>query len=784
MLDEAFHGELPGVKSVRLRIVIERDVHRALRALWKNPSEKRDTLPFGNFQALAFLLEPLDSAESTFCLSPEGRQLFSQESLTEDTYQSVNTPHGPIEIYIEKLDLTTTRNVPKNGMVYNAAKTQFVISLQKSCKSQPESRGCFIGETIVSQTLSAGEYMEEEMEDEVGALCSALAGSFLPFLNAPHRPLRFQRPLEVFAFSGGSGTGKTVGMYRISRMVSSLWPTHDTIPFIIHISIDDIIPTSESADILGHLEALNANLSRVFRTARLTRPFVLVLDDMHLLFSQRSVGSGHDDAEEIGPYHPLLTNFLMHAVNAFIDEESLLNADASGHIVCVFQERAEIPSALKGPNRIFRIFDADLPNMRPDDRITLKAFRKAVCIDGNPDETPCDERTAELHTVRFLRHNLQRLYNQRCFCCVCVGLKVNRTACCSECSWLGVLGEYTKGWTKAELMALISKSASAHRWNIRAAMDYAISYTPLAIRRVVACTDTVRDATSSASPLVDDFIHFGGAWRKIQLLLLGPLRSSLSAPRREDAVVNVPKGMLIHGKCGTGKTTLLSQIQATLQAHREQVDFSACPSDISGGPTNFPGLRVLRFDATRVVSKYFGESEGNLAALFRQARKLRPCVILADHIEQIIGVSRDISETSNYDERLLSTFLTEMSGLHSEEETERPLVFIGVTHYDLRSLDAAALRAGRLELHISLDETIDAHDASQALECFTQRIPSRISEDTFRAAGECLARASGGDLVIAEIKQCSNEIAWRALSRGSDFVEDEDVRATMKGWKA
>lgn len=141
----------------------------------------------------------------------------------------------------------------------------------------------------------------------------------------------------------------------------------------------------------------------------------------------------------------------------------------------------------------------------------------------------------------------------------------------------------------------------------------------------------------------------------------------------------IPKGLILHGPPGTGKTFFAKAIATALDA----------TITIVSGP--------------ELKSKWVGESEQNLRQVFARARKSAPAVIVFDELDSFAGSRTAPSSTRSVDHSMVNQLLTEMDGFRKEE-----LVFvIGTTNF-VAALDAALLRPGRFELMIEIGYPNDA----------------------------------------------------------------------------
>src|SRR5215210_1381537 len=139
---------------------------------------------------------------------------------------------------------------------------------------------------------------------------------------------------------------------------------------------------------------------------------------------------------------------------------------------------------------------------------------------------------------------------------------------------------------------------------------------------------------------------------------------------------SVPKGILMHGPSGTGKTMLAKAVATESEA-------------------NFISVK-----GPELLSKWVGESEKGVREIFRRARQASPCIIFFDEIDSIAPI-RGLEGDSMVAERVVSQLLTEMDGIQSLSGV---VVLAATNRSDI--VDPALLRPGRFDkiLYISLPD--------------------------------------------------------------------------------
>jgi transitional endoplasmic reticulum ATPase len=134
------------------------------------------------------------------------------------------------------------------------------------------------------------------------------------------------------------------------------------------------------------------------------------------------------------------------------------------------------------------------------------------------------------------------------------------------------------------------------------------------------------------------------------------------------AGISPPKGILLTGPPGCGKTLLAKAI-----ATESQVNFISIK-----GPA--------------LLSKYIGESEKGVREVFHKARQASPCIIFFDEIDALVPMRSSGGSDSHVSERILSQFLVELDGI---EELKGVLILGATNRPDI--IDPAILRPGRFD---------------------------------------------------------------------------------------
>ncbi|EJS42804.1 rix7p [Saccharomyces arboricola H-6] len=141
--------------------------------------------------------------------------------------------------------------------------------------------------------------------------------------------------------------------------------------------------------------------------------------------------------------------------------------------------------------------------------------------------------------------------------------------------------------------------------------------------------------------------------------------------------VEPPRGVLLHGPPGCGKTSIANALAGELK------------------------VPFISISAPSVVSGMSGESEKKIRDLFDEAKSLAPCLVFFDEIDAITP-KRDGGAQREMERRIVAQLLTSMDELTMENTNGKPVIIIGATNRP-DSLDSALRRAGRFDREICLN---------------------------------------------------------------------------------
>ncbi len=212
-----------------------------------------------------------------------------------------------------------------------------------------------------------------------------------------------------------------------------------------------------------------------------------------------------------------------------------------------------------------------------------------------------------------------------------------------------------------------------------------------------------------------------------------------------EAGASMPKGILLVGPPGTGKTMLAKAV---------------------AGESNVPFFSI---SGSEFVEMFVGMGASKVRDLFKQAKEKAPCIVFIDEIDAI-GQKRSSGNMGGNDEReqTLNQLLTEMDGF----EGNTGVIILAATNRP-ESLDPALTRPGRFDRRVPV-ELPDLAGREAILKVHAKKI--KTAEDvSFHTIARMAAGASG-----AELANIINEAALRAVRNGRVIVTEADLEESIE----
>ena len=211
-----------------------------------------------------------------------------------------------------------------------------------------------------------------------------------------------------------------------------------------------------------------------------------------------------------------------------------------------------------------------------------------------------------------------------------------------------------------------------------------------------------------------------------------------------DVGASMPKGVLLVGPPGTGKTMLAKAV---------------------AGEANVP---LFSMSGSEFVEMFVGMGASKVRDLFKQAKEKAPCIVFTDEIDAI-GKKRDNQLSSNDErEQTLNQLLTEMDGF----EGNNGVIILAATNRP-ESLDPALTRPGRFDRRVPV-ELPDLAGREAILKVHAKKIKTADDVD-FHTIARMASGASG-----AELANMINEAALRAVRNNRTVVTEADLEESIE----
>lgn len=312
---------------------------------------------------------------------------------------------------------------------------------------------------------------------------------------------------------------------------------------------------------------------------------------------------------------------------------------------------------------------------------------------------------------------------------------------------LGAVAERTPGFVAADLVALRRDAA------LRAALRHADDDEEPRVRQqdLLEAVESVRpismsttDTLATGGITLDDVGDMADVKQALTESVLWPLRYPDSFERLG---VAPPRGVLIYGPPGNGKTFLVRALAGT------------------------GALNVFSVKGAELMDKWVGESERAVRELFRKAAEAAPSLVFLDEVDAL-APRRGQSSDSGVSDRVVAALLTELDGV----EPLRDVVVVGATNRP-ELVDPALLRPGRLERLIYVPPP-DAEARGQILRAAARNTPlaDDVDLDALAArldgysAADCAALIREAALAAMRESLAAAEVTARHLEQAQQTV--------------
>jgi transitional endoplasmic reticulum ATPase len=316
---------------------------------------------------------------------------------------------------------------------------------------------------------------------------------------------------------------------------------------------------------------------------------------------------------------------------------------------------------------------------------------------------------------------------------------------------LNEIAELTHGYVGADLESVCKEAAMSVLRNVLPEIDMDGEIPSEVLEKLVVNEDAMMDGIRSVEPsqmrevMVEvpkvSWEDIGGledTKERLQEMVEWPQKYP---ERFENMGIDVPKGILMYGMPGTGKTLMAKAV------------------------ANEANANFISIKGPEIFSKYVGESEEAVREIFKKARQVAPCVLFIDEIDAIAPRRGGRSSDSGVGDRVVNQLLTELDGI---ESLKGVTVIAATNRPDM--IDPAIMRPGRIDRNVEIDIP-DEKARRKIFEVHTRDMP--LSDDV--DLDELAERTE--KYVGSDIESVCREAGMNAL-RG----DPESVEATMENF--
>jgi transitional endoplasmic reticulum ATPase len=290
------------------------------------------------------------------------------------------------------------------------------------------------------------------------------------------------------------------------------------------------------------------------------------------------------------------------------------------------------------------------------------------------------------------------------------------------------LAEITHGFVGADLAALCREAAMCALRKILPTIDFEMADIPYeTLLKLEVTMDNFLEAMREVEPsaIREFFVEVPDVkWEDVGGLenIKEELKEAVEWPLQysdifKKANTSPPKGILLYGVPGTGKTLLAKAVASQ------------------------SGVNFISVKGPSLISKFVGESERAIRDVFKTAKQASPTILFFDEIDSLVPKRNSSSADSHVTERVISQFLTEMDGI---EELKGVVVLAATNRLDL--IDPALLRSGRFDLLLELPKP-DERSREQIFKIHTKGKPVAPDVD-FKGLAKETEDKTGADIEL------------------------------------
>ena len=322
------------------------------------------------------------------------------------------------------------------------------------------------------------------------------------------------------------------------------------------------------------------------------------------------------------------------------------------------------------------------------------------------------------------------------------------------------LAEITHGFVGADLEALAREAAMSALRKILPKIDFELAEIPYeTLLKLEVTMDNFLEALKEIEPsaIREVFVEVPDVkWSDVGGLedIKQELKEAIEWPLKypdvfKKANTNPPKGILLYGKPGTGKTLLAKAV------------------------ANESGVNFTSIKGPQLISRYVGESERGVRETFKKAKHAAPTILFLDEIDSLVPRRGSSSTDAHVTERVISQFLTEMDGI---EELKGVVVLAATNRLDL--VDPAILRSGRFDLLFELPVP-DEKTREEIFRIHTKNKPLGKNVDLKKLAKEVEGRV-GSDIEFIARKASMFAIREYINQRKEDKDKSTDFKVSKQ----